>query len=136
MVFVRYHDTNGYVEQFLFCRPLTKNTTGKEIFKWICSLKGINLNGLTVFLFALMALPFIMGSKIGFMSFVKRQNNDISVIHYLFYRENLAAKELQEDLSIVFKEVVTVVNYIDLVPYTLVYFVSCVTKYVHNTLSF
>ena len=32
MVFVRYFDTNDFVEQFLFCRPLAKNTT-EEIFK-------------------------------------------------------------------------------------------------------
>ena len=33
MVFVRYFDTNDIIEQFLFCRPLAKNTTGEEIFK-------------------------------------------------------------------------------------------------------
>ena len=33
MVFVRYFDTNDFVEQFLFCRPLAKNTTEEEIFK-------------------------------------------------------------------------------------------------------
>ena len=33
MVFVRYLDTNDYIEQFLFCRLLAKNTTGEQIFK-------------------------------------------------------------------------------------------------------
>ena len=33
MVFVQYLDTNEYVEQFLFCRLLAKNTTGKQRFK-------------------------------------------------------------------------------------------------------
>ena len=33
-VLVQYLD---YVEQFLFCRPLTKNITGKEIFKKVDS---------------------------------------------------------------------------------------------------
>ena len=46
------------------------------------------------------------------MSFKERQNNDISVVHCLLHRENLAAKEMQEDLATVFKEVVTVINYI------------------------
>ena len=32
-VFVRYFDTNDFVERFLFCRPLAKNTTREEIFK-------------------------------------------------------------------------------------------------------
>ena len=33
MVFGRYLDTNDYMEQFLFCRPLAKNNTGEQIFK-------------------------------------------------------------------------------------------------------
>ena len=33
MVFVRYLDTNDYMEQFLFCCPLAKNNTGEQIFK-------------------------------------------------------------------------------------------------------
>ena len=56
MVFVRYLDTNDYVEQFLFCRLLTKNNAGKKILKWIRSLMNINLNCLTASLFSLMAL--------------------------------------------------------------------------------
>ena len=58
----------------------------------------------------------MMGSKRGFVSFVKRQNNDISVVHCLLHIENLAAKEIQKDLAIVFKEVVTAVNYIKSCP--------------------
>ena len=37
MMFVRYLDTNDYMEQFLFCRPLAKNTTGEQIFKKVNS---------------------------------------------------------------------------------------------------
>ena len=33
MVFVQYLDKNNYMEQFLFCPPLAKNTTGEQIFK-------------------------------------------------------------------------------------------------------
>ena len=33
MVSVQYLDTNDYMEQFLFCHSLAKNTTGKQIFK-------------------------------------------------------------------------------------------------------
>ena len=57
MVFVRYFDTNDFVEQFLFCRPLAKNTTGEEIFKKVgSSLKNISLSGLIACLFVLMVL--------------------------------------------------------------------------------
>ena len=46
------------------------------------------------------------------MSFVKKENKNFSVVYCLLHRENLAAKEIQEDIAIVFKEVVFVVNFI------------------------
>ena len=46
------------------------------------------------------------------MSFVKKENKNISVVRCHFHRECLAAKEIQGDLAIVFKEVVSVVNFI------------------------
>ena len=46
------------------------------------------------------------------MSFVKKENKNISVVHCLIHRENLAAKEIQGDLAIVFKKVISVVNFI------------------------
>ena len=38
IVFVRCLDTNDYVEHFLFCFPLPKNTTEEEILKKVDSL--------------------------------------------------------------------------------------------------
>ena len=54
----------------------------------------------------------MMGCKKGFMSFVKKENKNISIVHCLLHRKNLATKEKQEDLAIVFKKVVSVVNFI------------------------
>ena len=57
MVFVRYLVTNDYMEQFLFCRLLAKNTTGEQIFKKVIRfLNNISLSGLSVCLFARVAL--------------------------------------------------------------------------------
>ena len=50
------------------------------------------------------------------MSFMKKENKNILVVHCLLHRENLAAKEIQEDLAIVFKQVVSVVNFIKFRP--------------------
>ena len=55
--------------------------------------------------------PAMMGIKKGFMSFAKKQNNDILIVHCYLHRENLAAKDIQANLALVFKEVVCVVNY-------------------------
>ena len=37
MVSVRYRAADDYVEQFLFCRQLSKNTTAEEIFEKVDS---------------------------------------------------------------------------------------------------
>jgi len=37
MVFVQYRATEDYVEQILFCCPLAKHTTRKEMFKKVDS---------------------------------------------------------------------------------------------------
>ena len=113
MVFVRYFDTNDFVEQFLFCRPLAKNTTGEEIFKKVdFFFEEHQLEWSNCVSVSADGAPAMMGSKKGFMSFVKKKNNNISVVHCLLHRENLATKEIQENLAIVFKEVVSVVNHI------------------------
>ena len=100
-----------------FCRQLTKNTTGEEIFKNVDFFFKEHQFSWSdcVYVFANGA-PSMMGTKKGFMSFVKKENQDILVIHCLFHRENLAAKEIQEDLAIRFNEVVSVVNYIKSCP--------------------
>ena len=54
----------------------------------------------------------MMGIRKSFISFVKKENNDILFVHCYLHRENLAAKEIQENLALAFKEVVFVVNYI------------------------
>ena len=73
MVLVRFFDTNNYAEQFLFCRPLTKNTTGEEIFKTVDSFFKENQLKWSDFITILAdGTPSMMGSKRGFMSLVKR----------------------------------------------------------------
>ena len=113
MVFVRYFDTNDFVEQFLFCRSLAKNITEEEIFKKVdFFFEEHQLERSNCVSVCADGAPAMMGSNKGFMSFVKKKNNNISVVQCLLHRENLATKEIQENLAIVFKEVVSVVNYI------------------------
>ena len=57
---------------------------------------------------------------------MKKENKNISVVHYLLHRENLAANKIQEDLAIVFKEVVSVVNFVKSHPlHTRLFHVLC-----------
>ena len=56
--------------------------------------------------------PSMVGWKRASWVSWKIENKNISVVHRLLHRENLAAKEIQEDIVIVYKEVVSVVNLI------------------------
>ena len=77
-----------------------------------------------------------MGQKKGFISFVKKENKNISVVHCLLCRENLAAKEIQEDLAIDFEEVVSVVNFIKFRPlHTRLFRILC-DEWELNTMGF
>ena len=103
MVFVQYFDTNDFVEQFLFCHPLAKNTTGEEIFKKVnFFFKEHQLEWSNCVSVCGDGAPAMMGSNKGFMSFVKRKNNNISVVHRLLHRENLAT--LREETHAFLKE--------------------------------
>ena len=137
MVFMRYLDTNDYMEQLLFCRPLAKNTTREQIFKKVNSFfTKHQLKWSDCVPVCEDGAPSMMGCKKGFMSFVKKENKNISVVHCLLHRKNLATQEIQEDLAIVFKKVVSVVNFIKSRPLQLVYFVCCVMKWGLNTMGF
>ena len=107
MVFVRYRTADDYVEQFLFCRPLTRYTTGEEIYKKVDSFFEEHQLSWTDCVSACAdGAPAMMKIKKGFMSFAKKQNNDILFVHCYLHRENLAAKDIQGNLALVFKEVV------------------------------
>ena len=96
MVFVRYCTADDYVEQFLFCRPLTKYTTGEEIYKKVDSFfEEHQLLWTNCVSACTDGAPAMMGIKKGFMSFAKKQNNDILIVHCYLHRENLAAKDIQ-----------------------------------------
>ena len=113
MVFVRYLDTNDYMEQFLFCRPLAKNTTGEQIFKKVDSFfRQHQLEWSDYVSVCADGAPSMRICKKGFMTLMKKENKNISVVHCLLHRESLAAKKIQGDLAVVFKEVVSVVNFI------------------------
>ena len=90
MVFVRCCDTNDFVEQFLFCRPLAKNFIGEKIFQKEGSFfREQQLECV----FCADVAPSMIRSRKGFVSFVKKKN--MLVVHFLLHRENLAAKEIK-----------------------------------------
>ena len=130
MVFVRYLDTNDNMEQFLFCRPLAKNTTGEQIFKKAdLFFKKHQLKWSDCVCVCEDGAPSMIECKKSFISFVKKENKNISVVHCLLHKKNLATKEIQEDLAIVFKKVVSVVNFIKSRPLNTLFFVYCVMKW-------
>jgi len=75
-LFVRYHATEDYVAQFLFCRPLGKHTTRKEMLKKLIPLRNISFCGLTACLFVPMVIPPRREPK-RFFEFMKQENKSI-----------------------------------------------------------
>ena len=104
MMFVRYFDSNDFVEQFLFCCLLAKSTTGKDVFKTVNFFEEHQLEWSNCVSVCADGAPAMMGSKKGFMSFMKEKNDNISVVHCLRHAENLATKDIQKNLAIVIKE--------------------------------
>ena len=124
---------------FCFAVHFAKNTIGEQIFKKVDSFfKEHQLEWSDCVSVCMDMALSMMGYKKGFMSFVKKENKNILVVHCLLHRENLAADEIQKDLGIVFKEVVSVVNFIKYCPlHTHLFCVLCdemVTE--HNGLLF
>ena len=73
MVFVRYLDTNDYMEQFLFCRPLAKNTAGEQICKKVdLFFEEHQLEWSDCVPVCADGAPSMMECKKGFMIFVKK----------------------------------------------------------------
>ena len=77
----------------------------------------------------------MMGSKWGF-EFRKKGKTKIFQWFIVFSKEKSCSKRNTKNLAIVFKEVVSVVNYIKSAPCTLIYFVSCVANWMQNTMGF
>ena len=127
MVFVQYIDTNDYMKQFWFCRPLAKNTTGEQIFKKVdLFFKEHQLERSDCVSVCADGAQSMMGCKKGFISFLKKESKNISVVHCFLHRENLATKKIQRDLAIVFKKVISVDNFIKSCPlHTCLFRVLC-----------
>ena len=87
---LRYLDTYDYMEQFLFCRPLAKNTTGEQIFKKVdLFFKKHQLKWSDCVCVCEDGAPSMMGRKKSFISFVKKENKNILVVHCLLHKNNL-----------------------------------------------
>lgn len=113
MAYVRYQGADDIKEEFLFCKPLHTTTTGEDIFKTVESfLKDEGLSWNQCYSVCCDGAPAMLGARKGFTSRVKNVNPEVLILHCLLHRENLAAKHLSEELNIVMKEVIQMVNFI------------------------
>ena len=88
MVFVRYLDTNDNMEQFLFCSPLAKNTTGEQIFEKVdLFFKKHQLKWSDCVYVCEDGAPSMIGCKKSFISFMKKEHKNISVVRCLLHKK-------------------------------------------------
>ena len=113
LAYVRYCYDNNIHEDFLFCRQLSKHTTGENIFQKVDEffiendLKWSNCVAVCTDGAAAMT-----GRNMGFITKVKSTNKNIKFTHCIIHREALVAKKLSADLNAVLQDAVKIINFI------------------------
>jgi hypothetical protein len=113
MVFVRYCYNERIKEEFLFCKPLKTTTTATDIMEMVSlffdefNFDWKNLVGITTD-----GAPAMLGSRAGFHALVKIRAPNSTGIHCFIHREALATKSLPNGLNVIFKKIISVVNYV------------------------
>ena len=100
-------------KNFLFCKtPVTE-----EIFCFTTEyLENGNLQWENCISFCTDGAAATVGQNIGFVSRVKKRNQNVISKHYFLYRKALVSKTLRADLVPVLNDVVSMVNFVNFRP--------------------
>ena len=103
----------------LFCESLQTTTTAKDIYnvvKKFMTDNGILFNNLISV--AADGAPNMMGGNKGVLKLLKDNQPEMTTVHCIIHRENLAAATLSPELDESLKKVIKVINYIKSHPKT------------------
>lgn len=92
MVCVQYAGLTDIQEDILFCKPISTNTRGENIFHMVDSFfkeEGLNWN---------QCFSTYIDGAAAMTARVKQMNPQIVSIHSLLHRQNLASKQLSPEL--------------------------------------
>jgi len=113
IVCVRYVFNDNIKDEFLFCEPLEKTTTGKDVYGKVDQffidngLDWLNVNGICTD-----GAPSMLGCHSGFQTLVKRKSPEAIGIHCMIHRQVLATKAMPDVLKEIMQVITGSVNYI------------------------
>jgi len=111
IVYVRYIDQGQFAEEMLFCKKLDSTTKSIDIykrFKEYLDVNGIPMKNVTSC--AADGAPNMMGKKNGCLKLMKDENPEMTLVHCVIHKENLAAKNISPILNEVLNAVIKCIN--------------------------
>ena len=112
LVFARYMVEGDFKDEFLFCKTLNTTTKAQDVMEMVDKffeehgLNWENLVGVTTD-----GAPAMLGSRSGFQTLVKHRAPLVTGVHCFIHREALASKTLPDQLHVVFKDLIKLINY-------------------------
>ena len=111
--FVRYIKKKKVEEEFLFCQPLPRTTTAKNILKLVKEfLIKHNLDIKVIGSVCSDGAPAMLGNRSGFAAMLKEGIPELKITHCLLHRQALGFKTLPTCLKDTLNSCVKIVNYI------------------------
>lgn len=111
VVFVHFEADESIIEDILFCKALSANTTGQCIYDlFLESTRDYEIDWTKCIAICSDGAKAMTGNKSGLVAKLKSVMPNVTWIHCFLHRQALASKVLPPDLNDVFKEVIKVVN--------------------------
>lgn len=111
VVFVRFEADESIIEDILFCKALSANTTGQCIYDlFLESTRDYEIDWTKCIAICSDGAKAMTGNKSGLVAKLKSVMPNVTWIHCFLHRQALASKVLPSDLNDVLKEVIKVVN--------------------------
>lgn len=113
IAYIRYIRNGKINNQFLFCLELVQTTTGQDVFKLVDeNIRSRNLKWKNCVSICTDGAPSMLGKIKGFAALVLAVNPSVMIVHCMIHREALMTKVLPENLQLVMRQVVVIVNFI------------------------
>ncbi|XP_067120967.1 zinc finger BED domain-containing protein 5-like [Centruroides vittatus] len=111
LAFTRFIEDDEILQEFLCFKEFEKTTTGKDVFDIVNAY--FNTNGLSwksCVRVCTDGAPTMIGTIKGFVSYAKKENENIVTTHCFIQRESLVTKTIGRELKRVLEEIIKMVN--------------------------
>ncbi|XP_051017344.1 protein ZBED8-like [Acomys russatus] len=113
MVYVRYINDGDFKDEFLFCKPLERTTSAREVFDTVGSfLKKHQIPWESICGVCTDGAPATLGCQSGFQRLVINESPKAIGTHCMTHLQTLAMKTLPRELQEVLTSVISSVNFV------------------------